>query len=359
MRVVVTCDWFLKYALTQSAALAGAGADVLLLCREHAHEFGGDDTERERAMALARERGVEILTIPGRLSDPRAIGALPRLHARLRRFAPDVVHAHDGADPRALPLLARRSRGPVLVLTVHDPLPHPGQAVPALRKRWLLHGSRDAWRSRARLLVVHSERLSQGLSPVPGQRVAVLAHGLTALSRPLAPPARPAVAFFGRLTAYKGLDVLARAMPLVWRERPEVGLHVAGTGPVDFELPDERVQVTRSYLPEAEFARFFATASLAVLPYTEASQTGAGSVAIGHGVPIVVSRVGGLPDLALDDSYVVAPGDAGALAAAIVRHLDDDAQVRERVLRVLAGPRTWDAVALRSLELYQELVNAA
>src|SRR5437764_9824747 len=185
MRVVLTCDWFLKYASAQGAALARAGVDVLLLCRAHAHEFGEDTAEREVALERARRAGVEVVEIPRRLSDARALPDLLKIRRKLRRFAPDLAHAHDGADPRALLLL----RHLPTVLTLHDPVPHPGQPVPAARKRWFLHGSRDAWRSRADVLVVHSERLRSEVRLDSGQRCVVLPPGLDVL--PGAVPSPP------------------------------------------------------------------------------------------------------------------------------------------------------------------------
>jgi glycosyltransferase involved in cell wall biosynthesis len=111
------------------------------------------------------------------------------------------------------------------------------------------------------------------------------------------------------------------------------------------------------YLPEASIARFFAGTSVAVLPYTEASQSGVASRAVGYGVPVIASRLGGLPDLVLDPTYLVEPGDDAALAAAIIRHIDDDATVRSRVLSKVAAPRSWDAAAKQSLELYQSFAE--
>jgi glycosyltransferase involved in cell wall biosynthesis len=353
LRVLVTCDWFLKYAAAQSAGLADAGAAVVLLCRGHAQEFGGDAREQTRALVDAARAGVTIIEIPGRLSDLRAARSLLAIRSRIARFDPDVVHAHDGADPRALGLTPRV----VTVLTLHDPAPHPGQPVPTIPKRWFLHGSRDAWRARATAIVVHSERLRSEVALRPGQQCAVVPHGLYAQSRPLPAPAQRAVAFFGRLTPYKGLEVLARAMPRVWNVRPDVHLRIAGDGESRLELEDPRVRWQRGYLPEAGLEQFFGAASLAVLPYTQASQTGAGSVAIGYGIPIVVSRVGGLPDLALDESYVFAPGDDSGLAAVIFAHIDDDDEVRSRVLRDVATPLSWDALGVQSLKLYQELLD--
>jgi glycosyltransferase involved in cell wall biosynthesis len=354
MRVALACDWFLKYAAAQAAALARAGAQVLLLCRTHAEEFGRDPSERERALEDARRAGVLVLELPGRLSDPRAAAAVFRLRRQVRGFAPQLVHVHDGTDPRMLPLLA----GPPTVLTLHDPAPHPGQPLPGARKRWFLHGSRDLWRARASVIVVHSERLRDQLVLDPQQRAAVIAHGLHIAPRPLEPPPRPTVGFFGRLAPYKGLEVLARAMPCVWTERPEVHLRVRGSGESTLPLADSRVTVEREYLPESELWRFFASISLAALPYTQASQSGVGSVAAGYGVPAIVTALGGLADLALDQSYVVHPGDEQALARAILAHIDDGAEVRERILREVAAPRSWDAVAVQSIELYESVVRA-
>ena len=190
-----------------------------------------------------------------------------------------------------------------------------------------------------------------------GQRCVVIPHGLVALARPLPAPSESTVGFFGRLAPYKGLDIIALAMPLVWASRPDVRVRIAGAGDAEVSLTDPRVELRRGYLPEAEITEFFAGVSLALLPYTQASQTGAGSQAVGHGVPVIVSRVGGLPDLGLDASYVVAPGSPPALATAILAHIDDGYAVRERVLAEVAAPRTWDAAATLDLTLYREMAT--
>jgi glycosyltransferase involved in cell wall biosynthesis len=78
---------------------------------------------------------------------------------------------------------------------------------------------------------------------------------------------------------------------------------------------------------------------------------------VGFGVPVVASRLGGLPDLALDSSYVVAPRHPEALATAVVRHLDDGLEVRTRVLEHVARPRCWAAVADRALSLYEQVIS--
>lgn len=355
MHVVLACDFFLKYTAAQATALADGGAEVTLLIRDHSVEFGDDDGERRDALQRARDAGVVVLEAPGRITDAAAVPALLRTRRTIRRSRPQILHVQDKADPRAIAMLPR---GPA-VLTVHDPVRHPGQPVAPLRKRWLIEGSRAYWRQRARVIVVHSDRLRDEIRLARRQRCVVIPHGLDLRDEPLALPPVQTVGFFGRLEPYKGLDVLARAMPRVWQSRPDARLSVAGTGSMTFPLEDPRVDFRHEYLRETEVETFFRGISLAALPYTEASQTGAGSISVGYGVPVIASNVGGLPDLTLDDTYVFRSGDDAGLAAAIVRHLDDDAAVRGRVLAEIARPKSWVAVAGQMLELYGQVLAGA
>ena len=93
-----------------------------------------------------------------------------------------------------------------------------------------------------------------------------------------------------------------------------------------------------------------------MLPYTQASQSGVGLLAIARGVPVVVSDLGALPELAYDNSFVAEAGNARMLAATILRHIDDGAEVRDAVLRHAHDRFSWDRVAQLSTELYRELI---
>jgi glycosyltransferase involved in cell wall biosynthesis len=352
MRVLLVCDFFLKYAAAQAAALARADADVLLLCRTHAQEFGGDYRERQAALEYASAAGVEIAELPGRVSSVTAMPGVLRTFSRVRAWRPQVAHVHDNQDPR---LLAICARFPV-VLTVHDPVLHPGH--PA-RSR-VNDVVRRLWLRQAAHYVVHAEDLRVDFARLHSvTNVTVIPHGLEPADEPFPPPAEARVLFFGRLQQYKGIPTLLAAMNHVWAIRPDVQLLVCGDGP-DAELVpnDVRVVLRRGYLPEDEIDDLFRTASLVVLPYTQASQSGVGALAIARGVPVVVSDAGALPDLALDSSFVVPAGDAAALANAMLRHIGGDAQLREATLAFARSLFSWDRVAQLSLELYDELVHS-
>ncbi len=104
---------------------------------------------------------------------------------------------------------------------------------------------------------------------------------MAAASEPLPRPESPSVLLFGRLEQYKGVEVLVEAMRLVWERRPDVRLVVAGEGQAARLVPDDpRISLIPRYVPEREVDALLADASLVVLPYTQASQSGVGVMAI-------------------------------------------------------------------------------
>lgn len=351
MRILIVCDFLFKYGSQQARSLVNCGHDVAILCRSHAIEFGGSTQERDQVLAGLRSEGIRIYVVPGRVRSAAAIPALLAIRRGLHRFAPQVVHVHENHDPRLLVLTA----GYPLVLTVHDPLGHPGAPALTRGEEWAFR----RWFRRADRFVVHGQALVEELAPIVGRRrIVVIPHGTTARSQPLEPPGSASVLLFGRLEQYKGVEVLVAAMRLVWERRPDVRLVVAGAGQAARLVPDDpRISLIARYISESEVDALLAGASLVALPYTQASQSGVGLLAIAGGVPVVVSDLGALPELAYDPSFVAEAGNPQALADTIVRHLDDGADVRHAVLRHAHAHFSWEHSAQLSTELYRELVT--
>lgn len=349
MRVLVVCDWFLKYSVNQSAALSRAGTDVFLLCRDHAAEFGGSSEERQEVFRNVSD-SIALGVLPGRITAPSAVKDVARLRSLIRSWRPDVVHAHDNTDPRLLAIVSGLTR----VTTVHDAMPHPGhRPLPKVeefvRRRWI-RGSAA--------VVVHGEAIAEALPAwASPKQVAVIPHGAAVRDRPLPVPKRPSVLLFGRLEPYKGVDVLLGAMERVWVERTDVKLIVAGRGPEAAVIPAHSlIELRDEYVPEAELDTLLGKATITVLPYIEASHTGVGTTALGRGVPTIVSDVGALRDIALDSSFLVPPRDEEALAHAILRHLDHGGELRDSVLTFARERFSWDACARQAIELYESLL---
>lgn len=138
--------------------------------------------------------------------------------------------------------------------------------------------------------------------------------------------------FFGFIRGYKGLDLLLRAMSDERLAERNVRLIVAGEyyGKRDaYEaLMDElgirhRLILHNDYIPNERVKYYFAAANLVVQPYKTATQSGISQMAYHFDRPMVVTEVGGLPEIVPHGKagYVV-PVDPQAIADAIVDYFD-------------------------------------
>jgi glycosyltransferase involved in cell wall biosynthesis len=256
-------------------------------------------------------------------------------------------------------------RGHPRVLTAHDVLPREPRA-------GQLAGQRSLY-ERMDAIVVHSEhgasrlRDELGLDPA---RVHVIPHGalhdLAAQPDDAAPPPElgpptpgPVVLFFGLLRPYKGVDVLLDAWQRADRP-PGAELWIAGMPRMDVSgVSGPNVRTALRFVSGAELAGAFRAADLVVLPYREIDQSGVLFTALAFGKPLLLTAVGGFPEIAATGAAeLVPPGDPDALAGALSALLADPAR-RERMAAAAraaaAGPYGWDAIARRTLELYSGL----
>lgn len=354
-RALLVFDHFLKYCTGLAGGLAAEGSEVVLLGRARDDELGGvpgaavDFVQQELGASVAFER------LQGRVRDPNTIPGVLATRRSLDRFRPRFVHLQESVvnDVRLLAAARVRPRG--FALTVHDPTPHPGDAVRARWKRKL----RSSLIRHAGVVFVHGESLREEIRTVerPAGAVVAVPHGVeTPEVTPL--PDRPSLLFFGRLSHYKGLDTLLDAMPAVWKRCPEATLKVAGEGalPDHPVLGDRRVTVRREHIPEQAVPKLFAEATCVVLPYRQASQSGVGSWAKRHGRPVVASAVGALPELVTPDSgRLVPPEDPSALAAALLEVLTTPglaARLGAGAAQSAREESSWQQVAALTLEAY-------
>jgi glycosyltransferase involved in cell wall biosynthesis len=252
-------------------------------------------------------------------------------------------------------------RGRPLVLTAHDVLPReprPGQD--AAQRH--IYARMDA-------VVVHSAhgaaRLRDELGLAP-ERVHVIPHGALTHLRgvsPRLPPELPAdgppvVLLFGLLRPYKGLDVLLDA----WRGlRADAELWIVGAPRMALPPMPAGVRLVPRFVADAEAAAVLRRAAVLVLPYREIDQSGVLFAGLGLGRAMVLTDVGGFPELG-DAAAHVPAGDPDALRAELERLLADPgarAALEAAAARAAAGPYGWDAVALRHHALYRELAGAA
>jgi glycosyltransferase involved in cell wall biosynthesis len=120
------------------------------------------------------------------------------------------------------------------------------------------------------------------------------------------------------------------------------------------------VRFVERFVSEGEAAALFRRADLAVLPYREIEQSGVLFTALGFGVPLVLSDVGGFADIgAAGAAELVAPGDPAELHDALAGLLADPARranLAMAALRLADESHGWDAIARAHLALYETLL---
>lgn len=277
-----------------------------------------------------------------------------------RDVRPDLIHLHRfhagfsalgpwlGGRPEPIVFTAHDTElvCPVATLTLPDGTACPGGILPrcqftgcevglglplnlAKRRSFDTH-VKD--RIRSYLCVSHATRqIFEGLGYRPTD---LLRPMIPAPPEATATPPEPfTIGFLGRFERQKGVDVLLRAFAAVRARRPHAELRFAGGGPLPIPAGPG---VTVDGWVESD--PWFAKIHVLAVPSLPWENLGNSSIeALGHGVPVIVTASGGLPETVGSFGTVVPPGDPDALARAILAVADDYPAAKERAL---AG-RAW------------------
>ena len=172
--------------------------------------------------------------------------------------------------------------------------------------------------------------------------------------------------FFGFVREYKGLKYLLMAMSKVKEKLRNVKLMVVGSFADDksdyLQLINDMhiedcVDIKDGYTPDNEVEKYFAACDVVVLPYESATQSGIVQIAYGFEKPVIVTNVGGLPDVVTNGKtgYVVESGNPDELAESIVKYFElykEEEFVRN--VREEAYRFRWDRV-VEKIESFQSL----
>lgn len=196
--------------------------------------------------------------------------------------------------------------------------------------------------ARAALVIALSEEWRGRLARIcPGARIEVLTNAVP-LPRNMGTPRpqahRPTVLFLGEVSRRKGVYDLIRAFARVAERLPQVQLVCGGAGALgDIRGLAARLQVgdrveCTGWLESGRKSAELAGATIFALPSYAEGMPMALLEAMGWGLPVVTTPVGGIPQVITHEvnGLLVAPGDIDALAAAIER-LMRDPMLRQRL----------------------------
>jgi glycosyltransferase involved in cell wall biosynthesis len=327
-----------------------------------------EPNDDERA-ALARLRDAETGLLALGRTRRAELGQWRRLAAYLRRERVDVLHAHMFGSNVWGTIIGRLAGVPVVIAHEHT-WSFQGAPLRRLFDRELIGRFSDAFVSVSR----EDRRKMIEIERIPAERIRLIANGIT----PEAPtPGRdlraelglgsgPVIGAVGALRAQKAYDVLIRAVADLRAGCPGLRVLIAGDGAEEARLKvsigelglQETVLLLGRRLDVADVlaaldiavcSSRFEGSPLAVMEYMEA------------GLPIVATRVGGVPDL-IDDGVhglLVEPEDPAALAGAVRSLLEDRERARAMGARARERRRSeFDLdVMVHNIEaLYEELL---
>jgi len=355
------------YDRALAGALARGGAEVELVTSRFLYGPVAAAEGYEVTESFYRRSAGRGLEASGR----RAFKAAEHLGDMLRfrrEAAGDVLHFQwltmPGLDAHLLPSVRPR------VMTAHYVLP-PRPSRRQLRSARAAFGRMDA-------VVAHSEHGAGRLRDEVGldaRRVRVIPHGafdyLTRLPEEKPLPAElegaegPVILCFGLIRPYKGIEVLLEA----FKQVRGAELWIVGNPRMDVaplrllaEAAPGRVRFVTRFVDEAEIPAIFRRADVLALPYLDAEQSGVLYTGLAFARPMVLSAVGGFPEVAAAGAgRLVPPGDAAALGAALAQLAGDEgarAELAEAARRAAAGPFSWEESARLTLDLYRELIEA-
>ncbi len=363
------------YDRALAAALARAGAEVELLTSRFLHGPVPAAEGYRVEEAFYRRSAVRGLDVPARLPHKAAEHLSDLFRFRRRAGDADVLHYQwltiPSLDVRLLP--PKRPRA----MTAHYILP-PEPSRRQVRSARRVFGAMDA-------VVAHSEHSAARLRDVVGidpGKVRVIPHGafdyLTKLPAEKPLPAElegaegPVILCFGLLRPYKGIENLIEAYGRIAGKdaTSKAELWIVGNPRMDVEPlrrrageAGGRVRFVTRFVDEAEIPAIFRRADLVVLPYLDAEHSGVLYTGLAFGKPLLLSAVGGFPEVAATGAArLVPPGDVAGLAATLADLIEDEparAELAAAAARAAAGPYSWDGAARLHLDLYRELVEKA
>jgi glycosyltransferase involved in cell wall biosynthesis len=222
--------------------------------------------------------------------------------------------------------IIKRAGIPYCVI-VHDAEGHVGDPT-GLVNRWLLRDAQMADR-----VVALSNGVAHTLAQrgsIPRDRISVLFHpDLQCASFERKATANPLrVLFFGRILPYKGLPLFVSAVERLRARGTPLTIGIFGEGHLGGLTPRLQAlnaKIVNRWIDEREIAGLFECHDVLVLSHIEASQSGLVGLALGHGMPVVMTPAGGLSEqIAHDVNGLIAQSvTAEALADQIGRLVDE------------------------------------
>ncbi len=232
--------------------------------------------------------------------------------------------------------------GKTCVYTVHDVLPHDRSN---LLNKLLFKGVYKLQNK----LIAHTAYIKSRLIKefsIKSGKIAIIKHGVYNINETPEITTHTArkelglndsdfvMLFYGAIARYKGLDLLFDTFNMLENDMPNtIKLLIAGKVRPDYKeefddlingMSSPNIRYFSGYQDDIMTEKFFKSANLTVLPYSEASQSGVLFLSYAFGVPVIAPDIGGFPDdiIAYKTGLLFAKGDKKSLYNSISDYLN-------------------------------------
>jgi glycosyltransferase involved in cell wall biosynthesis len=278
----------------------------------------------------------------------------------------DIIH-FNGNDLQQLIISIFTSQYPK-VHAIHDYIGHSGE-----RNYWAELFNKGLFNSN-KYKIIHSRGGNYQLQDqtyLQRKRISIIPYGpleiYKAWANSLLHEENNNILFFGRISLYKGIEYLIRAVPIIKEKFPDVKVILAGENSYYFNIEnlkkDNTYQIINRYIPNRELVELIQKSTLIACPYTDATQSGVIMTVYAFNKPIVATNVGGIPEVVEDNitGRLVPARNSQELAEAIIDLLTNPEKRRHMAGNIKAkfsSPEfNWDNIAQRTIEVYKKAVG--
>ncbi len=293
-----------------------------------------------------------------------------KIYDFVEKINPDIVHFSNFFKLNNLYFVLKTKRK--LLLTVHDPLPHLGEATK--QDRFLRNLNFQFIKN---ILLLNKQQVSlfkDITKQYSFRQIFVSSLGIYEYLQIYAKEKNQAVIsdkkftvlFFGRISPYKGIELLLKSFRAIEKQNQEVKLIIAGKGHLGFDpevYQSDQISILNRYISNEELVGLIQSADIVVCPYLEATQSGVIMSAFALNKPVLATRVGNFEDVVEHEKtgFLIEPNDEEKLKEMLLfavnnRHIIADMQENIKFENE-SGANSWKIICEHLIENYMMIIE--
>lgn len=218
----------------------------------------------------------------------------------LKKLQIDIVH-FDTVSLRSIGLY-KYLREKNIIIALHDPIPHLGEY------NWREDIPGLIYYKRTKGFIFYSNyssnQFKENFQKITTPNYIIRLQNYSFIQKISSKPIEPTyLLFFGRLSYYKGIDLLLEAIPIVLKKYPDEKFKIVGKPSFDYKVNkaiiekySNNITIEEKHVKMIELKELIQNSKFIICPYREATQSGVAMTSFAVGKAIVATNVGSFPE---------------------------------------------------------------